>query len=173
MYKLIISLILFFVSALPGALAKDTYLLGPGDQLEIKVFNQEALSINVLLGINGSINYPLIGEINVTGLSTEQVEQLIIKGLKGDYLLDPNVYAQIIKYRPFFIHGEVKKPGGYPYQPGMTVNQAVALAGGLTERAARQKIFLSKEGKKNKQLNVTLTSQVSAGDTIMIEQGFF
>ena len=83
------------------------------------------------------------------------------------------MYAQVVEYRPFYIHGEVKNPGGYPYQPGMTINQAVALAGGLTERASREKIFLFKEGNKAQQLQATLGSNVSAGDTITIEQRFF
>ncbi len=81
--------------------------------------------------------------IKVTGMTIKQVEQHVYQGLKGDYFVEPNVFVGIVQYRPFYIHGEVKKPGGYPYQPGMTVNQAIALAGGLTERASREK-FLSR-----------------------------
>lgn len=173
MRKLVVSLALLLVSVLPSVMAKDTYFLGLGDQLEIKVLGHEDLSVDVLLGTQNSINYPLIGEIDVIGLSVEQVEAIVVKKLKGDYLVDPNVYAQVVKYRPFFIHGEVKKPGSYSYQLGMTINQAVALAGGLTERASKQKIFLSREAKKEKQLRATLESQVGAGDTITIEQGLF
>ena len=79
----------------------------------------------------------------------------------------------IVQYRPFYIHGEVKKPGGYPYQPGMTVNQAIALAGGLTERASKEKIEISREGDKNNTQTGTLNTKISAGDTITIEQRFF
>ncbi|EDM64730.1 putative polysaccharide export-related protein, partial [Moritella sp. PE36] len=99
--------------------------------------------------------------------------KLIYKGLKGDYLVNPNVYVHVVEYRPFYIHGEVQKPGGYPYQPGLTVNQAIALAGGLTERASKDKIYLFKEKNKNKQINASLTYKVNAGDTILIKQRFF
>ena len=79
----------------------------------------------------------------------------------------------MVEYRFFFIHGEVKKPGGYPYEPGMTVNQAVALAGGVTERASRDKIFITREASKSTQENANLNTKVSPGDTVTIEQRFF
>ena len=173
MSKLVVSLALILVCILPKAFAQDAYILGPGDKIEIKVFGQDDLAVEALLGNSGKINYPFLGEVSISGLSTKQVEQVIQQGLKGDYLINPNVYAQVVEYRPFYIHGEVKNPGGYPYQPGMTINQAVALAGGLTERASKEKIFLFKEGNKNQQLAAQLGSKVSAGDTITIEQRFF
>jgi polysaccharide export outer membrane protein len=79
----------------------------------------------------------------------------------------------MVEYRPFYIHGEVKKPGGYPYQPGMTVNQAIALAGGLTERASQDKIAISREGSKVDSERGSINSAILAGDTITIEQRFF
>ncbi|ATC94414.1 polysaccharide biosynthesis/export family protein [Pseudoalteromonas tunicata] len=173
MNKLVISLALVFASILPKALAQDAYILGPGDKIEIKVHGQDDLTVEALLGNSGKINYPFLGEVSIAGLSTKEVEAVIQKGLKGDYFINPNVYAQVVEYRPFYIHGEVKKPGGYPYQPGMTINQAVALAGGLTERASREKIYLFKESNKNQQLIAELGTQVSAGDTITIDQRFF
>ncbi|WP_442871874.1 polysaccharide biosynthesis/export family protein [Colwellia sp. 75C3] len=153
--------------------ALDEYRLGPGDKIEIKVYGQDELTVTALLGNSGKINYPFLGEITVKGLTVKQVEQLVLKGLKGDYLISPNVAAQVLEYRPFYIHGEVKNPGDYDYHPGMTINQAIALAGGLTERASKEKIFLFKEHDKNNQLNASLSTQVSAGDTITIEQRFF
>ncbi|WP_157443012.1 polysaccharide biosynthesis/export family protein [Colwellia piezophila] len=155
------------------AFALDEYQLGPGDKLEIKVYGQDELTVTALLGNSGKINYPFLGEINIKGLTVKQIEQLVLKGLKGGYLISPNVAAQVLEYRPFYIHGEVKKPGGYGYHPGMTINQAIALAGGLTERASKDKIFLYKEQAKDKKLNASLSTQVSAGDTITIEQRFF
>jgi len=154
-------------------LAKGSYILGPGDKVEIKVFGQKNLTVETLLSNSGQINYPFFGEIKVTGLTVKQVEQLIYNGLKGDYLVNPNVYVHVVEYRPFYIHGEVNKPGGYSYQPGLTVNQAIALAGGLTERASKQKIYLFKEKNKNTQINASLTYKVNAGDTILIKQRFF
>lgn len=164
-----------FVSGavLANSLVAEVYLLGPGDKIEIKVFGQENLSITTLLGNSGKINYPFLGEIKVRGLSVKQLEQLILGGLRGDFLVNPNIYVHVLQYRPFYIHGEVKKPGGYSYQPGMTVNQAVALAGGLTERASKKKIYLFEEENKSNQLSVSLNHKVGAGDTITIEQRFF
>jgi len=171
--KLFLGFALFVISVLGQANAQDVYKLGPGDKIEIKVYGQDELTVEVLLSNSGVINYPFLGEIKVTGLSVTQVEMLITKGLKGDYLISPNVSTQVTEYRQFYIHGEVKKPGGYPYQPGMTINQAVALAGGLTERASKEKVFLFREIDKNQQLSATLSTKVSAGDTITIEQRFF
>jgi len=172
-----LSFLLLFFSTLIIAQSSSTdsnnYVLGSGDNIEIKVFGETDLSIETILGKNGTINYPFLGELKITGLTVKQVEELIVKGLKGDYLINPNVYVSINQYRPFFIHGEVNRPGGYPYQPGLTVNQAIALAGGLTERASEDKIFLSNEFDTTKQKNVKLNHQLQAGDTIRIEQSFF
>ncbi|SFD64425.1 polysaccharide biosynthesis/export family protein [Pseudoalteromonas denitrificans] len=173
MNKLFLGLVLFYLSILGQVNAQDAYKLGPGDKIEIKVYGQDDLTVEALLGNSGIINYPFLGEIKVKGLTVKQVENLVIKGLKGDYLINPNVSTQVVEYRQFYIHGEVKQPGGYSYQPGMTINQAVALAGGLTERASKEKIFLFREDDKNKQLSAQLSTDVSPGDTITIEQRFF
>ncbi|WP_404339937.1 polysaccharide biosynthesis/export family protein [Pseudoalteromonas mariniglutinosa] len=155
------------------AATSQSYILGPGDKIEIKVFGQPELEVIALLGNSGEVNYPFLGKIELSGLTVSQVEQTISHGLAPDYLVNPDVYAQVIEYRPFYIHGEVKKPGGYPYQPGMTVNQAVALAGGLTERASLDKIYVYKEQRKQQQVKGDLNSQIAAGDTIKIEQRLF
>ncbi|NWL16070.1 polysaccharide export protein [Pseudoalteromonas sp. Scap03] len=170
--KILVCLILLFSF---GSFASDSqnYILGAGDKIEIKVFGQPDLDVTSLLGNSGEINYPFLGKVKLVGLSVSQVEQTIISGLQPDYLVNPNVYAQVVEYRPFYIHGEVKKPGGYPYQPAMTVNQAIALAGGLTERASVDKIFIFKEQTKQQQQKGSLNSQIAAGDTIKIEQRLF
>lgn len=153
--------------------ADDSYLLGAGDKINIRVFGQDDLALQTQLTDSGTINYPFLGSIKATGLTLKQLEQLIYQGLKGDYLIEPNVFVGIDEYRPFYIHGEVKKPGAYPYQPGMTVNQAVALAGGLTERASRDRIVIAREANKAQTENGTLNSRVMAGDTLTILQRFF
>ena len=153
--------------------AEEFYLLGPGDKVAIKVFGEDDLTIETLLGDDGAINCPFLGEITLVGMTIKELEQLIEQGLKGDYLVNPNVYAQVIEYRPFYIHGEVNEPGSYPYQPGMTINQAIALAGGLTERADMGKISIFKEREKDKKQQASLDYKVNAGDTVTIEQRFF
>ncbi|WP_372771173.1 polysaccharide biosynthesis/export family protein [Pseudoalteromonas sp.] len=167
----LVCLALFFV--LPSIAAQDNYILGPGDKISIKVYGQEDLTVESFLGNSGEINYPFLGEIKIAGLTVKQIEHLVTKGLKEGYLIKPNVFAQVIEYRPFYIHGEVKNPGAYPYNPGMSINQAIALAGGLTERASEDKVFLFKEGNNTNQLKATLDTKVSAGDTIKIDQRFF
>lgn len=172
--KYLIIFILLTVAALNSAAAvEETYTLGPGDKIVIKVYGESDLTLETQLTDSGSINYPFLGLLDVRGLTIKQVENLVYDGLKGDYLIEPNVFVGIVEYRPFYIHGEVKKPGGYPYQPGMTVNQAVALAGGLTERASREKIFVSREGTKSESTLSSLNTKINAGDTITIEQRFF
>ena len=147
----------------------DNYVLGPGDVIVIQVFGEDELKLETQLTDNGTVNYPFLGTLKVTGMTIKQVEQHVYQGLKGDYFVEPNVFVGIVQYRPFYIQKKEKKPGGYPYQPGMTVNQAIALAGGLTERASREKIFISREGDKNTTQNGTLT--ITNRSLLMIRLG--
>ena len=171
--KYIFSLTLLVFSSICFAQSAQSYVLGAGDKVEIKVFGQPDLEVTALLGNSGEVNYPFLGKVKLAGLNTSEVEQVITEGLKPNYLVNPNVYVQVIEYRPFYIHGEVENPGAYPYQPAMTVNQAIALAGGLTERASVDKIFIFKEQTKQQQQKGSLNSQIAAGDTIKIEQRLF
>ena len=171
--KFIFSLMLLVFSSVCFAQTAQSYVLGAGDKVEIKVFGQPDLEVTALLGNSGEVNYPFLGKVKLAGLNTSEIEQVITQGLQPDYLINPNVYVQVIEYRPFYIHGEVKEPGAYPYQPAMTVNQAIALAGGLTERASVDKIYIFKEQTKQQQQKGNLNSQIAAGDTIKIEQRLF
>jgi protein involved in polysaccharide export with SLBB domain len=151
----------------------QNYRLGAGDTIVIKVYGEDALTLETKITNSGTINYPFLGALKLNGFTIKQVEQLVYKGLKGDYFVEPSVFVGMVEYRPFYIHGEVKQPGGYPYQPGMTVNQAIALAGGLTERASEDKIAISREGSKVESERGNINSPILAGDTITIEQRFF
>ena len=164
---------LLLLSSTCFAQTAQSYVIGAGDKVEIKVFGQPDLEVTALLGNSGEVNYPFLGKVKLAGLNTSEIEQVITEGLQPDYLINPNVYVQVIEYRPFYIHGEVKNPGAYPYQPAMTVNQAIALAGGLTERASVDKIYIYKEQTKQQQQKGSLNSQIAAGDTIKIEQRLF
>lgn len=164
---------LLLISSACFSQSAHNYVLGAGDKVEIKVFGQPDLEVTALLGNSGEINYPFLGKVKLAGLNTSEVENVITKGLRPDYLVNPNVYVQVVQYRPFYIHGEVENPGAYPYQPAMTVNQAIALAGGLTERASIEKIYIFKEQTKQQQHKGSLNSQIAAGDTIKIEQRLF
>lgn len=174
MIKYIIFIFLFFNSVMLQAAGENTYILGAGDQIKIVVYNEPDLTVALMINDNGYINFPLMGAVSVTGRTTSQVQALIQNGLDGDYLLNPSVQVDVVKYRPFYIHGEVNSPGAYSYQPGMTINQAVALAGGFTARASTSKMYVKKANQnQDVSYKVNLTSVISAGDTVTIKQSFF
>jgi polysaccharide export outer membrane protein len=150
------------------------YRLGSGDVVKITVFGQEDLSVQTRLSNIGAINYPFLGDINLLGLTVNEVESKIDTGLRGDYLVNPSVFVTVLEYRPFFIDGAVNRPGGYPYQPGLSVNKAAALAGGFTERASREKIIIVR-----KITGVETTIEAAAsdvilpGDIVTVQERFF
>lgn len=152
----------------------DTYRLGQGDSIAIQVFDEPDLTMDTLVGESGSINYSYLGDVRVAGKSTVELEQHIAALLKDGYLVNPAVNVTVLEYRPFYINGEVRSPGSYPYEPRLTVERAVALAGGLTERASTRKIFVnSSEGSGASEIRASLATRVQPGDTITIKEGFF
>lgn len=163
-----------FISSTLQADQSGDYILDAGDKIRILVYDEPDLTVELFITDDGKINFPLVGSVYVTGKTTRQVQNLIHNGLKGDYLLNPSVQVDIVTYRPFYIHGEVRRPGAYPYQPGLTVDQAVALGGGFTERASTSKMYIKTAfGAKKPREKVSLTYSVGPGDTITIEQSFF
>lgn len=161
----------FAVGTNPGF---ENYKLGAGDKILISVYDEQDLTVEVLLSDSGVISYPFLGDLKVTGLTLSELEGVILRGLKGRYLLRPNVTVSILEYRPFFIYGEVHRPGGYAFQPGLTVSKAVALAEGFTERASDNKIFVVRgDDASNNAVNVELNTLLRPGDVVTIEQSFF
>ena len=157
-----------------GQSGNGSYTLGPGDQILINVFGEADLSMDVRLNDTGRLNYPFLGELNVEGLTVAELEQLITSGLKGDYLIDPAVTVSIAEYRPFFLHGEVALPGGIPYQPRLTVERAIALGGGFTERASRSRIEVIRANDPTETaVSIELSDPVYPGDIITVNQSFF
>ena len=153
-------------AAQDGVKAASDYQLGSGDKLQISVYGEEDLTLETTLSDSGVINYPFLGELKVVGL--------IVKGLKGDYLINPNVHVSILEYRPFFINGEVEKPGGYPFQPGLTISKAAALAQGFTERASENKIFIIRgDDTSQTKVKAELNTMLRPGDIVTVEQSFF
>lgn len=148
-----------------------SYALGEGDQIAIQVFDEPDLTMDALVGGSGAINYSYLGDIKVAGKTAVELEQHITSLLSDGYLVNPSVNISIKQYRPFYISGEVKSPGSYPFQPGLTLNRAIALAGGLTDRASSRRIFISKPD--GEQFRAGLTQPVAPGDTISIREGFF
>ena len=152
----------------------DGYRLGNGDRIAIQVFDEPDLTMEAQVGASGSINYFYLGDIEVVGKTPQQLERNISSALSNGYLNSPAVNVTVLQYRPFFINGEVRSPGGYPYQPGLTLDRAIAIAGGLTDRASTRKMYRIQGGSdENRRKAVTMGSKVSPGDIISIEEGFF
>lgn len=150
------------------------YTLGNGDQLRITVFGQPDLSGQFEVDGTGSISMPLIGQVEAQGLTTPELEKRIVGILEGDYILNPRVSAQVINYRPFYILGEVNRPGEYPYTSGLTVLNAVAAAGGFTYRANKKIIYIkSVDGNAEQAFELTTSTVVRPGDTLRIGERIF
>ena len=174
MTALALTFVFFIVIGNSSALAQE-YAIGAGDLLSITVFDEPDLSLsNVRVDGTGSISYPLLGEIKTVGLSSKELEALLSKRLLDGYLKKPKVSVSILQYRMFFVRGEVKKPGGYPFIDGLTVQKAVALAGGFTVRASEGKINIVRELSKNKSSEkVGLGALVNPGDVINVGESLF
>jgi protein involved in polysaccharide export with SLBB domain len=157
-----------------GAATLSDYQLGSGDRIQIQVFDEPDLSMEVRLSDAGTISYPFLGEIRVEGNTVSELESQIVNGLIDGYLVYPKVNVAVVEYRPFYVNGEVEAPGGFPYQPGLTLRKAIALAGGFTERASKSKINVLSEGAVNgEQRQTSLDEFLSPGDIVTVEQSFF
>ena len=157
------------------SLRAEEYHLGAGDLLSILVFGEEDLTLKeVRVSTKGSISFPLLGDMSVKNMTTQQLETLLTNRLLDGYLKKPEVSVSVLEYRQFYVHGEVKKPGGYPYTSDLTVEKAIVLAGGLTERASKGKITILRENSPSETpvtagLNVT----VNPSDVITVGESFF
>src|SRR5690606_17515935 len=119
------------------------YRLASGDIVRISVFGEPDLSFEeIRLNDAGTFSYPFLGDVHAGGRTAGQIEQQLSERLRDGYLVNPRVSVSVAAYREFYISGEVQKPGGYPYQPGLTLNRAIALAGGLTERASLKRVTI-------------------------------
>lgn len=150
------------------------YTLSTGDQVRITVFGQENLSGEFEVDGSGTFSMPLIGQVDAEGLTVPQLEDQIAEQLAAGYLIDPRVSAEVANYRPFYILGEVRNPGEYPYTNGLTVLEAVASAGGFTYRARKNTVFIrGAEAGAEETVPLTPTTRVEPGDTLRIGERIF
>lgn len=152
---------------------EHSYPLGTGDLIRIQVHGEDDLTLETRVTSTGIIRFPFIGDIQAKGRTAAQLQEQIAAGLRGDYLVDPKVSVSILDYRMFYINGEVRKPGGFPFKPGLTVHKAITLAGGLTERASTGKIYIVPEHAPNSKKQAGMNTPVAPGDIVTIEQSFF
>ncbi len=170
-----ISAILLLFSTLSMANTNEQgYMIGSGDTISIQVYGEEDLSIpNVLITSDGYIDYPYLGRIKAIQRTPKQLKEEIETKLQNGYLVAPKVMVTINNFRLFYVNGEVRQPGGFEYRPGLTVEKAIALAGGLTDRASRKGINLTKHKTGKTVENVDMHLTVEPGDIVFIEQSFF
>lgn len=153
---------------------EQEYQLGAGDRVKVTVYGEADLSGTFEIGGSGVLAFPLIGEVRAGGKTVRGLEQEITRLLLDGYLKRPRVSAEVVNYRPFYILGEVKRPGSYPYVNGMTVLTAVALGGGYTYRAKKDRFVLSHgEGPDVDETLVGPDHVVLPGDVVKVRERFF
>lgn len=162
------------VGAAPASAEPSEYTFGTGDQIRLTVFGHEDLSGEFTVSETGAVSLPLVGGLKLGGLTIAQAEQKVVDALKPDYLLNPRINIEVLNYRPFYILGEVKNPGSYPYVNGMTVTEAVALGGGFTYRAKKEKMMIIRASDPARaERPVSDTDVVLPGDVVKVLERFF
>jgi polysaccharide export outer membrane protein len=152
----------------------SSYKLDAGDKLRVVVYGQEGLTNTYAIDAAGSITMPLIGTVPARGRTPAGLAAEITAKLRNGYIRDPSVAVEIDSYRPFFILGEVAAPGQYPYVPNMTVESAVAIAGGFSPRARRDTVTLTHTDNGGAmRVVVPLGTAVSPGDTVLVNERWF
>lgn len=156
------------------AIGAADYRLGPGDEVRVVVFGQPTLSGDFVVDGSGSVAMPLVGGVPATGRTVREFERAVEDRLRGDYVLEPRVSAQVTTFRPYFILGEVNKPGKYPFVDGLTVVNAIATAEGFTYRAETGRVLIKRSGDTAEHaVRLSPTTPVMPGDTIRVPERFF
>ena len=168
------ALIGIFSGAAAFAAEQTEYRFGTGDEIKITVFGHEDISGEFTISETGTISLPLAGGLELGGLTIRQAEQKVVNALKPDYLLNPKVGIEVLNYRPFYILGEVKEPGSYPYVNGITVMEAVALGGGFTYRARKERFVIIRGSDPAKaERPASINGIVLPGDVVKVLERLF
>jgi polysaccharide biosynthesis/export protein len=158
----------------PSASSAASYILGPNDRIRLKVYGESDITGEYEIDNGGQVSIPLAGHIKAAGATTRQLEKAIAAALAKGIVRDPRVNVEIAQYRPYYILGEVKKSGEYPYRNGLTVMDAVASAGGFTYRANENKVHLRRAGAGTEEiLPLDAPVPVFPGDNIRIPERYF
>ncbi len=171
------ALALAFAAAPSPAAAEerqDEYRIGAGDTLDITVFGHDDLSSEVLVDGSARISLPLLGQVDAGGKTIAELQAQVTEVLDRDFIVEPRVSIEVTNYRPFYILGQVNKPGSYSYVEGMTVRMAVALAGGFTRRAREGSVVVIRAGNPVRDpIDAELDDRLFPGDTIEVERRLF
>ena len=152
------------------------FTLGPGDKIRVSVFGEQSVNGEYTVGPDGAVSFPLIGAVEARGQTVAQLTAALTRKLAAGYILDPRVSVDVLNFRPFYILGEVNRPGQYPYADGLSVAQAVATAGGYTYRARTGKVFIRRANKATEEeLSLKRGRQiwVMPGDTVRVGERYF
>jgi polysaccharide export outer membrane protein len=161
-------------SAPAATFEPSDYVLGAGDKLRLIVFGEDSLGGEFVISGTGKVSLPLIGDVQAAGKTVRDFLDAVRAALANGYLRDPKVSAEVLNYRPFYILGEVNKPGDYPYTNGLSVMNAIAKAGGFTYRANTKKVFIRRAGETQENVHV-LDGElaIKPGDTVRVVERFF
>ena len=155
-----------------SAASHQSYRLGPNDVVRIQVYGEEDLTVESKVDGEGNINVPLLGEVLVEGKTVSELQEYLTKRLAGGYVRTPRVTTFVSRYRNIYVSGEVKAPGGHPYEEGLSVQKAITLAGGLTDKADRENVQILRRTKDQDEIiPVRLDSHVLPDDTIVVAEG--
>jgi len=160
----------------PGSgITDEAYRLGSGDKVRITVYGEQDLSGEFLVDASGNVQLPLVGQVKAAKLSIHEFIAEVRAALLDGYLKDPKVSVEVLNYRPFYILGEVNKPGEYPYESGLTIQSAVALAGGYTYRADDSDVYI-RHRDSDKEVSVSArdtTIKINPGDIVRVPERLF
>jgi polysaccharide biosynthesis/export protein len=153
---------------------EQPYTLDSGDKLRVVVFGQDGISNSYIVDAGGNVNLPLVGVVPARGATTQQLARMIAERLKQGYVREPHVSVEVETYRPFFILGEVTNPGQYPYVADVTVEKAIAIAGGFSPRANKNRAELIRTASGQPiRVDVPLTYPLRPGDTVVVKERWF
>jgi protein involved in polysaccharide export with SLBB domain len=157
----------------PG-ISSANYALSPGDKIRISVFNQPDLSGEFELDREGRFSMPLVGTIEATGLTPAELESHLVGRYKPDYLVNPRIFIQILNARVYYLVGEVRGTGAFPYVPGMTYLTAIANAGGFTYRAKKDVVYVVRgDDPRQEEIRLSVEEEVRPGDIVRIGERLF
>ncbi len=167
---------LSFVAAENPQLTKldRIFRLGVGDKLKVEVFGEQELTGEAEVNASGGVSLPLLGEMPAKGMTLEQFKATLRQRLEHGYLKNPQVSVQVLNYRPIYVQGEVRHGGEVPFKPGLSVADAVALAGGYTYRAVTASIYLRRQGEgEGRNIPMNNSIPVLPGDNLTVEERYF
>jgi len=170
-FSLVLVLVCTFnAGAVEPVLPQNAYRMGANDVIRIQVFGEDDLTVETKVGGDGKINYPLLGVLQVGGQTIEEVQKSLTARLASGYLRQPKVSVSIVRHRNFYVGGEVKTPGGYPYEDGLTIQKAITMAGGFTEKSDRTGLTVTRLNGKGETLPPGADTLVMPDDLIVVRQ---